>query len=467
MSVARVLQYNDDEIPRDWTRWQGQTIDSKFELARYISGSEDSAVFLTAHGSPSKSAAIKIFLKDPANAQKQLEAWSLVQNLDHPHLIRIFASGQRSFEGSSFVYAVMEYADENLAMVLPSRPLTAEETRQMAMPVLDALAYIHGEGLVHGHIKPANIMVVDERVKVSSDSIIQRLSGQMPGLDQAWFKEIEGYLPPEAVREPAPPSGRAKSFAKSGGQQRGLAISQPWDVWSFGVVLVEALTQQKPSFNSFSDEAVLPASVPPPFRKIAEECLRTNPEQRATASQIRSELSRIQPFSSLHPVGQMQPGERKSAPGLLWALAGFVIFLAALWAGLFFRHHSQAPLAQPAVTAPAPESVPIAEVQPAPNSPGRVVQQALPDIPERARQTIQGTIRIRLRLSVDDSGNVETVKTVLSGPSAFFARKASEAARQWKFDPIVINGKPAASVWTLEFQMRRSGTTAHILSARG
>ena len=41
----------------------------------------------------------------------------------------------------------------------------------MLAPVLDALAYMHGRGFLHGHIKPSNIMAVGEELKLSSDGI--------------------------------------------------------------------------------------------------------------------------------------------------------------------------------------------------------------------------------------------------------------------------------------------------------
>src|SRR5260370_6838854 len=72
-------------------------------------------------------------------------------------------------EKNAVLYVVMEYADENLSLVLSSRPLTAAETREMLPPGLDALRYLHGKGFVHGHLKPANIMATGDQLKVSTD----------------------------------------------------------------------------------------------------------------------------------------------------------------------------------------------------------------------------------------------------------------------------------------------------------
>ena len=65
----------------------------------------------------------------------------------------------------------MEYAEEDLSQVVAQRTITPAEAREMLEPVLDALSYIHANGFVHGHVKPGNIVGVDEQLKLSSDSV--------------------------------------------------------------------------------------------------------------------------------------------------------------------------------------------------------------------------------------------------------------------------------------------------------
>jgi protein TonB len=59
---------------------------------------------------------------------------------------------------------------------------------------------------------------------------------------------------------------------------------------------------------------------------------------------------------------------------------------------------------------------------------------------------------------VDSSGNVTNATFESPGPSKYFARKAMEAAQQWKFKPAQNNGQPVPREWTLRFQFKRSGT---------
>jgi TonB family protein len=84
----------------------------------------------------------------------------------------------------------------------------------------------------------------------------------------------------------------------------------------------------------------------------------------------------------------------------------------------------------------------------------------MPEISGKARSTINGTVKLRVRVAVNAEGKVSRATLAAHGPSAYFARQALEAARQWTFTPPVRDGKPQASDWMLRFEIRRSGTRA-------
>ena len=247
-------------------QWEGQIVEGIFPLRQYLGGSDHSAVFLTEYGGdePQK-AAIKLFPADPVTADLQLSSWELAGQLSHPNLLRLFRSGRCKIDGNDLLYLVMEYAEEDLSQILPQRALTPEETRDMLCPVLDALEYLHGKGFVHGDLKPANILASGDQLKLSSDTISR------VGEAQASSKRQGVYDPPEAI------SGMLTPAA---------------DVWSLGATLVEVLTQRLPEWQAGANrEPAVPANLPAPFLEIARQCLRLEPQRRASIADIAARLN--------------------------------------------------------------------------------------------------------------------------------------------------------------------------------
>src|ERR1700690_709970 len=146
-------------LAKDWKQWEGRVVNGEFPLHRYLGGSSHSAVFLTEcvrGGAPS--AAIKLISEEPGKAEQQLKNWELATGLSHPNLIALFQYGQCQLDGLQLLYVVMEGAEEDLSQILPHRAVTPLEAREMLRQIIDALGYLHGMGLVHSRIKPANIM---------------------------------------------------------------------------------------------------------------------------------------------------------------------------------------------------------------------------------------------------------------------------------------------------------------------
>ncbi len=83
-----------------------------------------------------------------------------VAPLDHPNIVTVF----RCFEANGTAYLLMPfYRGEALHTLLRrSGTLTAAEAMALILPLLDALEFIHGKGVIHQDIKPANIYVTDD-----------------------------------------------------------------------------------------------------------------------------------------------------------------------------------------------------------------------------------------------------------------------------------------------------------------
>jgi eukaryotic-like serine/threonine-protein kinase len=92
---------------------------------------------------------------------------------------------------------------------------------------------------------------------------------------------------------------------------------------------------------------------------------------------------------------------------------------------------------------------------------GKVVQQVLPDAPQKARDTIRGKVRLSVKVNVDETGNVTQAALDGPGPSQYFADRTLAAAQLWKFAPAKIDGRSVPSQWLLYFEIDPATTAVH------
>jgi TonB family protein len=436
--------------------WVGSVVDGRFTLLQWLGGSDSSDVFLTElqEHQPRK-AAIKLIPADSGNVEARLAGWTAAKALSHPHLMLLFRTGRCQIGDAGLLYVVTEYAEEVLSEVLPERALTPLMAREMLDPVIDVLSYLHGKGYVHGRLKPSNIMVVDNQLKLSCDSI------QSAG-------RLRNRVQPLSIYD-APEGGRR-------------AIAPAADIWSLGVTLVEALTQHPPVWDRSADsEPVVPESIPQPFAAIAQECLRRELARRCTLSDVKARLGPdLSRSEKAGKTGEKIPAKLRSA-----VLVAAVLVLIAVTAVMLARSHKTRPSSStveqrpaPAIATPTPQSpasaqslpaVPVSSPAHAPASApeiqtskgavvkGAVDERVLPEVMPSASESIQGQVSVAVRVMVDPGGNVSNATFDSPGPSKYFAKVALQAAQHWRFKPAQMDGQAVSSVWILHFHFTRSG----------
>ena len=325
---------------------EDRVVDENFPLRQWLGGSDHSVVFLTERpGFGSQKAVIKLIPAQGLDEDAQLSRWASAAKLSHLHLIRLFERGRCQIDGTRFLYVVMEYAEENLAEILPLRPLSPQEVSEMLPPTAEGLAYLHRSGLVHGRIRPSNIMAVDNQLKISADGL-GKTGEQIPG------RSPSAYDAPEVA---------------SGG------LSPASDVWSLGVTLVAILTQNEPKLKNLDQRhTAVPEMIPQPFREIALHCLQVDPQRRCTLADILSDLHT--PTLQVKPPGVAKTGEAKMGEGHLpqprprrWIIVPIVVaaLFLVVWVGSkFMAHQSAVPATETHTASPPPADTSAAQSPP-------------------------------------------------------------------------------------------------------
>src|SRR5437660_8710406 len=204
--------------------------------------------------------------------------------LNHPNIVTIYDAGEQ--EG--MFYIAMEYIQGTTlhALLTEKRVLTAEEVIELSRQMCKGLDYAHSNGIIHRDIKPANIMfTADGTVKIM-DFGIAKAGGGMTNTGQVLG--TPNYMSPEQVK--------------------GKQLDGRSDLFSFGVILYEMITGQKPFtgdnvttiiYKIIHEEPIPPreldANVHPGLNAVITKALAKHPDMRyQTGAALVRDLSNYQ-----------------------------------------------------------------------------------------------------------------------------------------------------------------------------
>ncbi len=240
--------------------------------------------------------AIKLFPPEIAKGEARarfLQEARVVGQISHPSIVTLHDMGID--EGSSTPYLVMEFIEgQPLDKILEKGSIPFPRACAWAGNVATALAVAHRKGVIHGDVKPANILITEEgRVKLT-DFGMARLASHN-GADSPLLG-TPAYWCPEQIL------GKAQD-ARS-------------DLFSLGVVLYEMVTGQRP-FDGDSLQGIcgrvlsstpLPpshfnASLPAALNQIVTACLAKDPAARyVSADALAADLYPIARAKTVTPV---------------------------------------------------------------------------------------------------------------------------------------------------------------------
>jgi len=322
----------------------------RYEILETIGSGASSTVYKARDTLIGRIVAIKTLqsgLNDPAWRERFMAEARIVGQLSHPRIVKLHDMGIDETSGAP--YLVMEYVvGQTLEQYIAAKKTEPQQAYAWGAALARALAYAHEQGIVHGDVKPANIMINQDGRVMLTDFGIARFAAHISQLGS--LRGTPAYLSPEQIVG-NPTDGRS-------------------DLFSLGIVLYQLATGQRP-FQSDSLEAVcaqiLKANITPPtkanpmlpraFDGIVARCLARNPKDRyANGEVLSTALEDVAREALVQPRGKPAKNRPVTAALRYAGAAGLLLLVLSVpIAAGFYRHNLKLP-PPPVAMYPAPKS---------------------------------------------------------------------------------------------------------------
>jgi serine/threonine protein kinase len=233
---------------------------SDYRLERVLGAGGMGKVYRATHLNTGNTVAIKALPRsrqaDPNSVEKFLQEAQILSSLNHPNIVRFQGVGR--FPGGGYFF-VMDFIDgEDFQSRIDKQSLPLEEALRVVRDIGKAVAHVHERGVVHGDLKPANILVDrGDRVFITDFGLAQ-FNSLRPGQRPWLVGGTAGYVAPEV-------------------RIHGQVPTPQSDVFGLGALLWSLITADIPQLPLITPGTVkMPQSV---FAACAR-CLDDNPDQR-------------------------------------------------------------------------------------------------------------------------------------------------------------------------------------------
>jgi len=258
----------------------GHLLVNRYRIQELLGIGDTAEVYLADDQSLQRSVVVKVLLPRLAGHEDVRRVFReriiKAATLSHSHLARVFDGGQES--GSIFM--ICEYlSGGSLEDVLSSgRTLSVDDGARLGRDVGSALAYVHGNDMMHGALSPSKLLLDEEgRIRVS-DIALAGIGNEYR--ERVTLDDVRFLSPEQAIGDPPNPRS---------------------DVYALALILYEAVTGITP-FDGVTPEAVLRARINAtlPMRPelgtldmILAQAAVSDPQQRLDAEQFASRLGAV------------------------------------------------------------------------------------------------------------------------------------------------------------------------------
>jgi eukaryotic-like serine/threonine-protein kinase len=276
---------------------------------------------------------------DPVSVKRFRNEAQAAANLNHPNVATIYAVEE--FNGKPFIS--MEYIDgKTLDNLIPPSGLGVKIFLDWFTQLADALVHAHERGVTHRDIKPGNLMISSEGTPKILDFGLAQIAEDPAAVDH------DSTTFTDAGHVAGTPSYMSPE------QAEGKELDPRTDIFSFGVVMYEAITGVRPFTGDSQAElisnllksdpvpvSVLKPEVPPLLSQLIERCLEKKKNDRFQRMQevatVLAEIDAVREFgSSTKSLGRKLFRETSSRQWKWLAATAALVMIAALSAWYYF-----------------------------------------------------------------------------------------------------------------------------------
>jgi len=240
-----------------------ETLLQKYDVTGLIGEGRFSIVFRCVRKGDKKVVAVKVPKAEEVSGKSFVEEVNNWRKLKHTNVLELY-----DYNVLPYPHIEMEICDTSLDRV--AEKLTEKEKLRVLVKVAQALSYAHSKGVVHGDLKPSNILIKYEDGRI------------YPKVGDWGLGYTPAYSPPEVVFERKKPDFQS-------------------DVWSFGVVAYELLKGTNPFKGEDELDTIdkvrkltVDTSTLSRFEKIVRKCLERDRSKRySSAAELLQDLTNL------------------------------------------------------------------------------------------------------------------------------------------------------------------------------
>jgi hypothetical protein len=263
----------------------------RYELRGELGRGGMGRIFVAYDRQLGREVALKCLREDAANASRFAMEISVLSQLHHPAIVPVLDAGALGAEFPFFVMPLLqgEPLDKRLRRDLDASARVA--LTQQLLPMFDAIAYAHEQGILHRDLKPHNVFV--------------GRFGEVVVLDWGLAKERDRQAPPLATRQFTTEALESDSLTQTGTalgtpayaspeQRFGESVDERTDVYGLGAILYHVLGGKPPGTGEIQPLAELAPSVHKDLAAIVMRALSSTTSDRyPTARELAADLSRF------------------------------------------------------------------------------------------------------------------------------------------------------------------------------